>query len=69
MENEIKEDIIDRRLRSIFGHLSFCIEELIDLSGEGINISITHSNDPLYYTIIVQNDKQDKIGINIHKLK
>jgi len=64
-----KQDIIDRHQRSIAEKVIACIDELIDLDKENIGIEIVNYANPKYYSIIVDDGKDNKIAINIHKVK
>ncbi len=64
-----KQDIIDKHQRSIAEKVIACLDELIDLDKENISIESVNYANPKYYTIIIDNNKGDKVEINISKVK
>lgn len=63
------QENIDNHSRAIAIKVIKCIEELIDLSEDNITITTTNYSNPSYYTIEVDNNKGNRLGINIHKIK
>lgn len=65
----LPEENIDNHNRAIAIKVIECLEGLIDLSEENISITTTHYSNPNYYTIEINNNKDNKLVINIHKIK
>lgn len=65
----MNENRVEEHKKAIANRVIECLDNLFDLDVENITIQTIHHNNPKYYEINISDSKQNKIGINIHKLK
>lgn len=68
-QQDSKEDIEQRHHRSIAEKIIGCLEDLVDLTEENIGIEIINYTNPKYCSVIINNNKGNKVAINIHKVE
>jgi hypothetical protein len=63
------EDLIEERKATIAREVIKCLDELYDLTGETITIQTLHHDSTGHKTIVISDKHDNKLGINIHKIK